>query len=67
MTPKEKAKELIKVYIEYANSYSKFYSKKCALICVKEILTQLNKMESKDLRVKFAIKEEMESSRFGIF
>ena len=34
----------------------------------KKFLTWLTKkMESKDLRIKFAIKEEMESSRFGIF
>ena len=25
------------------------------------------KMDGKDLRIKFAIKEEMESSKFGIF
>ena len=34
----------------------------------KKFLTWLtNKISEKDLRVKFAIKEEMESSKFGIF
>jgi len=34
----------------------------------KKFLTWLtNKMDQKNLRIKFAIKEEMESSKFGIF
>jgi len=34
----------------------------------KKFLTWLTgKMENKDLRIKFAIKEEMETSKFGIF
>ena len=44
-----------------------FYMLKGKSIEKKFLTWFTKKMESKNLRVKFAIKEEMESSRFGIF
>lgn len=53
MTPKEKANELTNRFIDHVKWNDRGYkfeeSKMCANICVNEILTQLNKMESKDL------------------
>ncbi len=56
MTPKEKARELtnkfakVEPYLPTKDTILFMYeAKQCANICVKEILTQLNKVESKDL------------------
>ncbi|AGO49676.1 hypothetical protein Phi13:2_gp066 [Cellulophaga phage phi13:2] len=64
MFPKEKAKELVNKFKKHAESYCSMSSglerlsiantilmnsKQCAKICVKEIITELNSIESKDL------------------
>ena len=54
MTPKEKAKELVNMYIphqsdDYPDSNENYHAKQCALLCVDEIAKELNKLESNNL------------------
>ena len=52
MTPKEKAEELINRYLKIlAGGMYDFREevKQCALVCAREVITELNKLPSKDL------------------
>ena len=59
MTPKEKAKELVKEY--YWNS-DKSDAKQCALICVDEIIESIRHIIGEKLRVEYylEVKQEIE-------
>jgi hypothetical protein len=55
ITPKEKAKELIETFRSSVHVYHHYHSncmenrKRLAKYCIKEIVTELNKLPSKDL------------------
>ena len=59
MTPKEKAKELVK---EYSWNSDKSDAKQCALICVDEIIESIRHIIGEKLRVEYylEVKQEIE-------
>ena len=57
MTPKEKAKELVK---EYSWNADKSDAKQCALICVDEILYAVTTIADKKFEFYTEVKQEIE-------
>jgi len=57
MTPKEKAKELVK---EYSWNSDKSDAKQCALICVDEIIESIRHIIGEKLRVEYYLEVKQE-------